>query len=170
MLATLDEKNKDHEGVGQLVDQLLFRCKLAQQALDDAKEMIKDAVERAGGSIPLPNNMELQSKEHERRKIDPAKGWPVISKMLSDGQIKDCCSMSLTKLMAKVAKGAATPKAKKKIELTEALEKAGALSVTTFNKLEVVDVTPAPETEADGKSTTQRTGEVAEGDGGGVST
>lgn len=98
VVGQLTEDNKTSSLVADVFNDLIFRVRLCQQAIDNAKSMMRDAVERVG-PVPLSDSTALVLRDQHVEKLDPAKALPVLQAHLSDGQIAQCTRLSLPKLL-----------------------------------------------------------------------
>lgn len=140
MLDTLTPDQKSDPEVGQLVSEMLFRIKLAQQAIDDAHGLLRATVQRVSG-IPLGNNLELALRKVEVQSLIPSKAMRVLRQHLSDSQIADAMRLSLPKLAtAYAASFAKGEKAKSKNILYDALTSAGAIKTSIQERMEEIEI------------------------------
>jgi hypothetical protein len=149
LLTALDETNKTDPIVGQVIEDLLFRLRLAKQAIVDVEGLLRQAAERVGG-IPMGDNLELGVRSLAIQQVEPKKALPVLRQYLSDEQICKAMRLSLPKLSAEYAashkqRGA---KAAARQALANALDKAGAISVQHQQRLEEYEVRKKPQQES----------------------
>lgn len=166
ILEHLTPDNKDHPDVATTIQQLKFRMDLAGQAIDEAKAMLREAVERVG-SIPMGGNAELALREIEYKGVNPARAMPVARQYLSDHQITDAMRLSLTKLVnVYVNRQKHGKRAEARKEFMEALERSGAIEMTVRKRLEVTDVTePEQQETSDERTRSESTGGVGRSEG-----
>ena len=159
LLAGLTPENKNDPAVGATVDELIFRSRLAQKAIDDVKDLVRQAVERVG-PIPLANGLALGLRPQEVRSLDPVKAFKVARQHLPDTDILDAMKISLPKLLAaKAAQHGRGEKKNARIQLEEELKAAGAVTVTVRHIMEEMDLdTPKKELGNDGHAETVRDG------------
>lgn len=113
-------------------------AKMVAQQAEAAMELLRAETEANGGALAIGDGRELRLTEQKRRTIDPEAGLPVLRKMLNETQIyaamkiaKGACEDAV-KASAGRGLGAAAAR-----DLNQRLEAAGALNVTTYQKLEV---------------------------------
>lgn len=156
LLAGLTPENKNLPEVGQMVDELIARARLAQKAVDDVRGLIRSAVERVG-PIPLEGGLSLALRPQEVRTLDPAKAFKIARQHMPDADILKATKISLPQLLAaKAGQFARGEKTKAKIQLEEELREAGAVTVTTRHILEEMDL--EKEKERDDNAETLRAG------------
>lgn len=140
LLASLTEENKASPSVGAMIEKLSLMMKLAQQQIDETKDMIRTAIKRVG-PIVLPGSVELNMKRVEVNKVDASKGMRTLNKHMSSGNICSAMTLSLPKLMESYTKrfkrGEKTAARK---QLFEALQDANAIEVKVQYRLEEQDV------------------------------
>lgn len=148
LLAGITPANRHEPVTGEAVDQLLVRIKLAEQQIDEAKHLIRSAVQRAG-YIPMPGGMALTLRPLQVEKIIPKKAIKTLRAQLSEAAILDAMQISLPKVLA--AKRTASPKGEKITaadQLREALRREGATNILIQERLEEVDLSEAQQQEA----------------------
>ena len=164
VLSQLTEDNKDNKTVGEMVSDLIFRIRLTQRAIDDAKAMLRDAVNRVGPIRTTHvddddgNDAYLTLREVSSRFInDNRSAMAVLRQFLSDSQIADCSKLSVPKLLETYAKN--TQKGTKKDareRMTKTLEDAGLIGERISKRLEEVEL--PNEGETNGNDSSQPTG------------
>lgn len=134
---TVDNKNEPEVAEG--LSQLRFRLKLAEQVIEELKEMERQAVERVG-PIPLADGSALTLRPVDTKNIDALKALKILRAHLSDAEIAGCMKLSLPKLLsAKAAKFMRGEKKTAREQLAIELDRAGAVSVSTHHRLEEMD-------------------------------
>lgn len=145
MLAKVGPATRDDPAVGELLNQLTVNLKLAEQQIDNTKEMIRMAVQRAG-YVTMPGELAMMVRSLEIDKIVPPKAIKVLRTLVSERDILDAMSLSLPKLLAAKRKGAA--KGQKGVaadQLKDELRKAGAIKTNIQERLEMIDLSQAQE-------------------------
>lgn len=145
ILTNLNKHNKNDESVKVAVGMLMARVKLAEQAVKEAKELVREAIGRVG-PIRISDDSALALIESERRSIIPRKGLPALRTILSDNDLCDCMSLSLTKLIDKKSKIDDNRKDAAN-DVIMRLAKADAIEYSTVKRLTEVDVRTLPEEE-----------------------
>lgn len=147
MLANVTTLNRTDPELGQTLDTLLVKIKLAEQQIEEARGLIRSAVQRVG-YVPMPGGMALALRTIKLRKIDPSRAIRVLRTMLSEQQIINAMTLSLPKLLAarrgSAVKGEKTSAAS---ALEEALEQQGAINEVFQERLEEIDLSQAIEEE-----------------------
>jgi hypothetical protein len=134
-LVNVDETSKYSPPVAEAARRMLATAEILHKVADDMRSVVSSAVQRVG-PIPLGDDMEVASLEYERRKLSPVEAIPVLRHTLSDAQIADAMTLSITSLLAAAA--ANKPRGTKeaaKLELTTALEDAGAITRSPYFRL-----------------------------------
>lgn len=141
MLTNLTPETRNLPHVGELVSQLMFRIRLAEQAVEECRSLIKDAAERVGG-IPMPDGVhELAVETSERRNLDTSAAMPVLRKFLSNAKIHAAANLSITKLESAVAADAPRGMKRKQIEdLNTELDRAGAVRLSPIKRLTMKEI------------------------------
>jgi hypothetical protein len=161
-------ENKNDAGLAEIVGDMLFRIKIAAKAVDDAKEMLRMAVQRVG-PIPLEEDKALAIREVPIRTLEPEKSFPILRRTLSDAELAETMTISLPKSIAIVRARYAVNADKKRAEgcLLDQLKEANAITIKTTERLETIDY---PKEKANGTATTDApvnndAGKRSEGDG-----
>jgi hypothetical protein len=139
LLSGLTVATKDEPLVGQTLADLMFRVRLTQKALDDAKQLIRGTVAQVG-AINLHDGTELRFHSMEVNEVNPPKAMKVLARHMSNADIHNAMKLSLPKLLDTVTLGQ-VPKMKPVVrdELMQALKGVGALTTKTINRLEQVE-------------------------------
>ena len=139
VLSQLDEKNKDQPIVADCLADMLFRIRLCQQAIENAKAMIMDAVMRVG-PVPISETTALVLREQEIQKLMPPRALQTLRLRLSDTQIATAMRLSLTMVLSLY--GAQFPRGQKKAmrdKLLEELTEAGAIAIERRTMLQEIE-------------------------------
>lgn len=136
ILAILNTENKTAGAVAEIVSDMLFRIKLAEQAAERSRRILKEAVLKAG-PIPLGDGDVLALRPIERRAINAESAFPVLRKMMSDKQLSASMSLSLTKIKKQICD--VLPQ-KQRVDACKRLEEdiADSIEITQFERLEIM--------------------------------
>lgn len=149
IMTQLTEHNKDTPLVSELINDMLVRCRMLQGAIDNAKALLKDAVQRVG-PIPLDNSTQLALKEVQRKSLEPLETLQIARIYLSDNQIGQCMNIKLQDLLDAYAevKKSKENKTKKELrqEMLDILTAKGAVIVKTHYRLTEEEITPDTKT------------------------
>ena len=136
LMMGLTADNKHAPEVAQTVSDLLFRAKLAKQAVEDLDTIIRTTVERVG-QIDLGGGEAIALRDVERKKLDSCKTIVALRGRMSDQELAAAATYSLPKIREAAAKNAVKgAKSQAANEIEQELLTAGAISVTKSARLE----------------------------------
>lgn len=139
LITGITADNKGEFAVGTNLADLVFRVKLMEQAADEAKGLIRQALQRVG-DIPLHDGTSLTLRQVTVKKVDAPKALRMLRSYLDEGQIAEAMTLSLTGLTD--AYGKLQPRGQRKAAmdaLTAALSGAGAIIEQHQQRMERVD-------------------------------
>ena len=123
---------------GKLWADVLWRAKLVEDAVKQARDMVRADVQASGGSLPLPDGQELALVPEIRREIDYATGVKIMELYLPDDQIHGCLTVRKTAVeKAVMATAARGTKGKIVQRMLAELDEVGALKETRNWKLKI---------------------------------
>lgn len=159
ILGQLTKENKAEPIVGEVLDDMVFRIRICQQAVDNAKQTIREAIERVG-PIPTGPGHALALQPVEIPQLDPTKSMNVLRNHLSDSQICQAMKLSLPKVLTQYLAGQQRGKGREAREkLIKRLEDVGAISIRTQHRLQEVETESSKdEGEANGHVNTESPG------------
>lgn len=164
VIGQLTEDNKAEPVVGEILSDVLFRVRLLKQMIENAKGMMREAVEKVG-PIPLGGGEHLVLREVEVRKIKPVKGFSALQKFMSNTQIAECSTISLPKVLTMYGKQSTHTTGSRKEareRLLEQLETKGAITVNVQKRLESAEL----DEEGDGHGSVEKSdGQISEESG-----
>lgn len=136
--------------VAPVLMNLWEKAKTVELTIDRLNKLVRESV-AAHGPIVFPDGTRLQLTAFDRTSIDPAKGMPVLSRVLDPEALSGCLRVVKSDV-EKAVKERAAPRQKGAavMAVLKELEEAGALERSSHQKLERVDVPAAtgPEIEA----------------------
>ncbi len=165
LLAGLHKGNKDAPEVGQTIEKLSFRIRMAQQQIDDAKALIRGSVARVG-DIKLTGDYVLTLREVEVNKVKAVKALKLLRTKMSDTEICQAMKLSMPTLMGLYAKR--FPQGQRSAareQLFNELKDADAISVDVQHRLEEVDMSKIEMTKKESKDGNKSRGNTASGGG-----
>ncbi len=143
LLSGLTEDNKGSPAVGQTIEILSSRIRMAQQQIDDSKSLIRGAVARVG-AVKMPGGYELTLRDVEVSKVKPIKAMKILRNKLSDTEICQAMRLSLPTLMGTYSKRFKTKeRGPAREQLFKELKDADAIEVDVQQRLEEIDTTKA---------------------------
>ncbi len=163
LISGLTEENKNDPKVAQAIRMLSHRVAMINQVSKNAKDLIREAVSRVG-DIPIDENTALTMRQLKIKKVDPVRGIKVLRRHLSDSELCESMSLSLPKLTTCYASHAKRGnKFAAKEQLTRELERASAITISTQDRLEEIDISK-PQEQSNAKASSEHTHSVARGD------
>lgn len=133
---SLTIENKEIEG--PFVAERRRKVAYIKQRCDEFLSVLRTRVQEIG-DVPAGDGLVLKIVTQHRRVLDAQKAWPVLSQQLSEDQIAEACSISISKCQDLVAAGAERGmKGTARQQLAEELDKAGALSTKPVEQLREV--------------------------------
>ena len=138
VLAQITEDNKNEKIVGEVLSDVIFRIRLLNQVIDNAKSMIRSTIEKVG-TIPLSDGVVLGLREVQIEKLNSMPAMKVLGSFMSTSQLADCMTISLPKVLdaccSKIPRG---QKYDRRKEIHDKLVQANAVTVTTQKRLEEI--------------------------------
>ena len=133
-LSRLNVNNKDEPVAGEILEDMMFRIRLCQRAIDSAKEFIRETVHRVG---PIPTGTDgtaIGLRQVDIQQLDTLRSMRVLRNRFSDNDICEALKISMPKLMGMVGK-----KDKKLRSIVkEELSAAGAITLKAQFRLEQI--------------------------------
>jgi hypothetical protein len=124
------------------------RVRLLESVCESVREEIRAEVRRAGGVLPTGDGRELVITHQERKAIDYRPAYAVLRSTLGLDRLESLLKVKLSDVSEAVREHAPRGhKAKAVTELKARLEEAGAMNVTTVERLEVRRSLPQIESE-----------------------
>jgi hypothetical protein len=111
---------------------------LVEDACEDGREALRGEVAMCGGSVTASDGRTLALVRQERQEINSGLAWPVLENRFGLHAVAEAAKLTKT-AVTKLAMDAAPPRGKGKAakQIIEDLDAAGAITVTTIEKLEV---------------------------------
>jgi hypothetical protein len=137
ILKNVTSINKTQAVVGEAVSDLLFRMKVVEQAVDQAKAVLRGALESVG-SIPLGDGTSLTLNETTTRTLDPSSAMKLLRTKFSDTELCAAMKLSLPQLLEHY--GNRHPKSERhtlREALVDELQQAGAIKTGTIKRMVV---------------------------------
>jgi hypothetical protein len=159
VMSQLTVDNKAEKVVGETVSDVVFRIRMLSSLIDAARDVLRDSIKRVG-PIPLGDGVQLALRPVFIEKIKSEVAIPLLRNYLSDGQLADCMTLSLPKILTAYANSKPGESGWKKSGARKMLHgqllDAGAVIVTRQERMEEVHSDPQ-ETE-DGNNSGEPTG------------
>lgn len=143
LLASLTEENKGSPTVGEVIEKLSHRIRMAQQQIDEAKNLIRTSVQRVG-AIKMPGDYYLTMRDVEVNKVKPVRAMKVLRQHMPDTDICQAMRISLpTVLNSYGRRFKQGDRTAAREQLLDALRKADAIQVDVQHRLEEIDASKA---------------------------
>ncbi len=143
---------------GEICGRVYDQVRVLEGLCDMARDALRAEVRLAGGQMAIGDGRELVLSQQERREIVYKAGAQILAEAIGDDTLGDLLKVSKTAVekavMANAPKGCKGKAAK---ELMGRLESAGAINVTTVERLEARRRLPQLENKNDGNATEQIT-------------
>ena len=116
--------------------ELYPQAKLLEKAVESYMDML--GVAASDGPLLLPDGRQVELRSIKKQEILAREAWPILASQLSQDELAGCTTITKGKLMDAVgAKSTKGMKAKDQMRLLGQLKDAGAISETSFVKLQV---------------------------------
>lgn len=137
VLNVIDADNKDQRIVAEVIDDLMFRSRLANQMALEADAYLKTLLQRVG-PIKLSEDYTLALKDCTRTSVSGVPAFKVLRSFLSDEQMAKCANFSLGRIKQTAKKQRYLDQDLHEV-IEKELEAAGAIEKTPYKIMSVIN-------------------------------